>query len=229
MTVDELYDDIDFLVTSNSVSYTPANKLRNMNIAYQNVAAMIWEVAEGWQYDDSNATDFAIATATLVDAQQDYEIPSTAQRLERVEVLDSQGNYQKLTQRDIHEIDLATSEYYETDGLPLYYDLVGRSIFLYPGPSTTYVTAAAGLKVYFSRDVIALDETTDTPGFATAFHRLLSLSAAIDYSKNRDEHRHLVDERDRTEKSLKRFYGHRNVERRSAIRPAGKRRWRNYI
>jgi len=41
------------------------------------------------------------------------------------------------------------SEFYETPGMPVYYDLVGRSVFLYPKPGANYVTETDGLKMYF--------------------------------------------------------------------------------
>jgi len=149
---------------------------KDINIYYRRVNSWIWESTGTWEYDDSNFTDFPIATSTIVDEQQDYEIPSTAQKIDRVEVLDSDGNYQLLKPFDKSEIKSSSmSEYQETAGMPIYYDLVGRSVFLYPKPSTTYVTATKGLKLYFTRDIdeFAYTDTTTAPGFVSNFHRLL--------------------------------------------------------
>lgn len=43
MNVTQLKSDIDFLCGSTSGTYPDADKIRNMNIAYQDVARVIWE------------------------------------------------------------------------------------------------------------------------------------------------------------------------------------------
>jgi len=127
---------------------------RFINVWYRRVNSWIWESTGTWEYDDSNWDDLPIATTTIVDDQQDYELSSIAQKIDRVEVLDSAGNYQLITPIDKSEIKSSSmSEFYETAGMPRYYDLVGRSILLYPKPDTSKVTAAKGLKVYFTRDI----------------------------------------------------------------------------
>lgn len=127
---------------------------RMINSWYRRVNSWIWEVTGTWEYDDSNYTDLPIATTTIVNNQQDYEIPSTAQKIDRVEVLDIGGNYQLITPIDKSQIKTsAMSEFQETAGMPRYYDLVGRSLLLYPKPDTTKVTDTKGLKIYFSRDI----------------------------------------------------------------------------
>ncbi|MEK6884912.1 MAG: hypothetical protein AABY22_35100, partial [Nanoarchaeota archaeon] len=90
-----------------------------------------------WKFDDSNQTNFAEATTTLVAGQQDYQLPSTAQKIDKVEVLDKNGNYQvvyPITREQIKEQGYSVSEFYKTNGLPIYYLLDGRSILLFPAP-----------------------------------------------------------------------------------------------
>jgi len=43
MTISEIKSDIDFLCGSTSATYLDADKIRNVNIAYQDVARVIWE------------------------------------------------------------------------------------------------------------------------------------------------------------------------------------------
>lgn len=228
MLVSELKSDIDFMCGTTSATYSNTDKLRNMNIAYQNVAKIIWESAGTWQYDDSNATDFGIATRALVAGQQDYDLPATCQRLERVEVLDGNGNYIPLEQKDIHDIKVGATEYLSGGGTPMFYDIIGNSVFLYPYPATGYVTLAAGLKIWFSRDVTALDSDADTPGFALPFHRLLSLNAAIDFSRDPGDIQKWTTQKVILENSMRSFYSKRNVDKNIRLKPAGKNRWRKY-
>jgi len=221
-----LVDDVCFLTRTTTASYAINDIARNINQAYHDVARLIWTVADDWQYDDSNKTDLPIATTNLVHSQQDYELPSTAQMIERVEVLDSNSNYQLVKEIDKSDVNIALSEYYESDGLPIYYDLMGRSVFLYPAPSSASVTTAAGLKLYFGRNVteFAPTATTATPGFATAFHRILSVSAALDFEQNTQRMAHLERMKDSLVRGLIKFYSKRHKEYRTRIKPRNIRR-----
>ena len=130
-----------------------------------------------------------MATTDLVDSQQDYSMPSNALDVQRVEVLDSSGNYQLLTQLDKSLInDSSMSEFYETAGMPRYYDITGNSIMLYPKPSSGNVTTTAGLKLYLARDIdaFATTDTSQEPGFASIFHPYVAYGSAFDYATARN-------------------------------------------
>lgn len=230
MNVTNLKLDTHFLCGSTSATYTDANMIRNFNVAYNDVARIIWESADGWQYDDSNATTLPVAEATLVHNQQDYGLPSTSQRVQRVEVKDSGGDWQKLSQIDIHDISIAAPEFNETAGLPRYYDIVGRSLLLYPKPSSAYVTLASGLAVYVDRNVteFPVTATTTEPGFAAPFHRILSYAAALDFVQDSTQRKFIAEQKERLERGLVRFYSKRHVERKASIIPSGKKNWRRY-
>jgi hypothetical protein len=223
VNVSNLKADIDFLCGSSSGTYPDADKIRNMNVAYQQVATDIWRAADGWQYDDSNATSLPKALATLVHNQQDYTLPSTAQFIQRLEIKDAYGNFQKIRPIDMFDVHNALPEFQETPGLPLYYDLVGRSLMLYPAPSSAYCTLASGMAVYVERDVseFAVTATTQVPGFASSFHRILSYAAAIDFVQDKTEKDRLIGLKAQLENSLKNLYSRRNVERQSRISPRG--------
>lgn len=231
MNITNLKSDVHFLCGSTSASYPDADLIRNINIAYQDVARLIWSSAGGWQFDDSNATTLPIARTTMVHNQQDYSLPSTTQRVEEVVVKDSDGNWQKLRQFDIHDTTIAPEEYMESAGLPLYYDLIGSSIMLYPKPSSGYCTLASGLGVYVSRDVteFATTATTASPGFATPFHRILSYAAAIDFVQDQNERNLLVQLKTNLERAMVDFYAKRNVESNSTIKPRSRKVWRQYL
>jgi hypothetical protein len=223
MNITNLKADIDFLCGSTSGTYPDADKIRNVNIAYQNVATEIWRSADGWQYDDSNASTLPRAYTTLVHNQQDYTIPSTAQFIQRLEIKDSAGNWVKLKPLDAADISTSILEYQETPDIPLYYDLVGRSLLLYPAPASGSVTLASGMAVWVDRDVteFATTASTETPGFATAFHRILSYAAAIDFVQDKTEKDRLVVMKTNLENNMKNLYSRRNVERPARVKPHG--------
>ena len=225
-------EDIDFLCGTSNSSYPLADKTRNVNQHYHDISRIIWECANAWQYDDSNKTTLPHATTALVHGQQDYGLPSTAQRLHRVEVKDSNGDFQKLEEFDEHDVrGMAMTEWKETNGLPTHYDLKGLSVYLYPPPSSADVTLAAGLKIYVDRDVTEFTtaSTTAAPGFATPFHRILSYSAAVDYEKDPTKLQLFMTEKARLIEGLKRFYSTRHIERPNVINPRNKRSWRQYL
>lgn len=170
---------------NDTTTYPIADFTRNANNWYRRVNAWIWQVTGEWEYDDSNYTNLPEATADLVNGQRDYELPSTAQKIDRVEVLDKSGNSQKLEAIDKSQITISMDEFCKTDGMPKYYDVLGRSLLLYPAPSSSNTTLSNGIKLYFSRDIHEF-QTTDTsasPGFIEDFHEMISVGAAIDFAE----------------------------------------------
>jgi len=202
-----------------------------MNIAYNDVARIIWESDGGWRYDDSNASNQPEAYTTMVHNQQDYTLPTTAQRITRLEILDATGNWLKLKPLDVAELDQGVNEFLGGNaGTPLYYELIGRSILLYPTPASASVTLTDGLRAYMDRDVteLAVTATTTTPGFAKPFHRILSYAASIDFTQDEKQRQFLAVQKDRLEQGMVRFYSKRAPEIRTKMKPAGKRKWRIY-
>ncbi len=220
-----LCQDIDFLVSTTSTTYPLADKARNVNNWYRRTVAWIWENSADWEFDDSNLTTLPTATTDLVNGQQDYGLDTISQKIERVEVMDNSGDYQLMIPIDKEFVTKeAMSELYETDGMPIYYDMVGRSILLYPKPSTTETTLTAGLKIYVSRDVdqFVPGDTTQEPGFANNFHRILSLGASYDYAVSKgltDKLNYLRGEITNIQKDMEDFYTERHTDFRPRIFP----------
>ena len=182
------HDSLNFAGITDTSQFPIVEFTRNANNWYRKTDSWIWEATGAWEYDDSNHTDLPIVTTTLVTTpgseQQDYALSSSARKIDRVEVLDSNGNYQPVIPFDKSMVKgVAMSEFYETPGLPKYYDLVGNSIFLYPKPGATYVTEAKGLKLYIGRDIkeMTITDTNTEPGFDNHYHRIISLGAAYDH------------------------------------------------
>ncbi len=230
-----LYHDCLFRLginRSDTTQYPLIDFIRNANNAYRKVNSVIWNTTGEWEYDDRNYNDLPIATTDLITtpiAQRDYELPSYCQKIDRVEIKDANGNWSKLIPMDKSEIEIAMTEFEETPGLPKYYDMIGRSILLYPTPATNSVTSTNGLKAYFSRDVseFVITDTIKEPGFVKDFHPLISIESAIAYASIYDQEKvvSLTNQANELYGLVEKFYGSRNREYKCNIKPK-KRVWR---
>src|ERR1035437_3893291 len=162
---------------------------RYMNEALNTVVNLIMTADGRWQFDDTNNTDFPIATTNLVSTpgseQQDYAFDITMLRILKIEVLDNTGAWNKLTPIDEADVyDQSLSDFLKAPGRPIYYDKQGSSIMLYPKPLATQVTSTAGLKIWFQRppSYFVTSDTTKVPGFNSMYHRLVALIASRDYA-----------------------------------------------
>ena len=223
-----------FLAFGTSTDHTSdwplADVVVSINRWYHRAATWIWQASGTWEFDDANQTDLPIGTTTLVPSQQDYSLPATAFKLERVEVKDASGNYRLLRQIDKTEIrGAALTEYQETEGLPVEYDIIGNSLFLYPKPASGSVTLAAGLKIYIAREVSEFSApasytTADTtqPGFDELFHELLCFGPAYDWCITNGPQERAQAYRAEIEamkQDLFKHYGLKNADKKVGIRP----------
>jgi len=197
---------------------------RLINGRYRQVNSWIWQATGTWEYDDSNYTNLPIATTDLVNDQQDYEIPSTAQKIDRVEIKDTHGEWTTLDPIDKAQIKTAMGEFLETAGIPLYYDVLGRSLVLYPKPDTAQTGVDDSLKLYFSRNIseFSSTDTSTEPGFVEDFHRLLPLGASLDYAIGynlSEKIPNLQRELLLTKEDLQKFYGARHRDMKPRIQP----------
>jgi hypothetical protein len=203
-----------------------------MNIAYADVARIIWESDGGWHFQDGNATTLNKAYTTLVHNQQDYTLPTTAMRINRVEIMDGSGNWLKLEPLDPDETKVALPEYLGgSGGTPVAYELAGRSLLLYPIPLSGSVTLTNGLTIYMDKSVtdLAVSATTTEPGFAKPFHRILSYACAIDFTQDATQRQWLTVQKDRLEQGMIRFYSKAASEVKTAIKPGARKGWRKYL
>lgn len=158
-----------------------------INQAYHKVAIWILTVDRRFKWDDSNYTDFPIATTTFVNNQRDYTLPtavaggnaSTLLKLSRVRAKDSNGTFYDCTLMGPEE------EEYTTANRPDKFRIIGNSIrFQYPVDTAT-VTASNGLQFEFQRtfDEFVVGDTTQQPGFIASFHAILAYDAAATYAE----------------------------------------------
>jgi hypothetical protein len=165
---------------------------RYLNEAYNDLVTIILESDGRWQFDDSTYTDLPIGTTDLVATQQDYTLDDAHIKITSVHVKDSDGNYQPVHPIDEWDIiktnGTSPEEFFETDGMPQYYDKIGNMIFLYPAPASASVTTSAGLKVRFQRNpnYFTSSDTTKEPGVPDLFHNYLSLKASFEFALDQD-------------------------------------------
>lgn len=162
---------------------------RYINEALNRVVSLILTSNGRWQWDDNNNTDFPIGTTnlgvTVGSEQQDYAFDITFLKITRVEVMDNTGAWHLLKPLDQNDLyDQSLTDYLKTAGLPGFYDKIANSLFLYPKPLGTAVTATGGLKVWFQRppSYFSISDTTKVPGFNSMYHRLVALIASRDYA-----------------------------------------------
>lgn len=154
-----------------------------LNIWARKVAHWIWQSDKDWHFDDSNHTDFPIATTALVNNQYDYLMPTDLLQLRQVEIMNNDGDYSTLKLMKSADPRLKDQRFQEDAGLPTHYRKIGRSIIVYPKVSSDDVTLAAGLRLTFNREIDAFttDDTTQEPGFAAQFHPILYYGASFEW------------------------------------------------
>lgn len=202
-------------------------RLKEFTSYANKIGHKIWHwifLAQGlWRYDDSNATDLPEGTTALVSSQRTYALPSDSLTVRRVEIKDSAGNWDRISQLVEDDIEGAISEYQEDNGTPQHYRLVGNTIELFPAPS---YSQAASLRVYFDRSCVdfAYDDTTQTPGFASPYHEAVPVGMAIEWLKIKNPTsqtlQFLREEWARFEKEITDFYSMRNKDVKTVLKPS---------
>lgn len=217
-----LIHDVYFWSGTDSTSFPIADITRSMNEWLRKVATWIWQAAGNWEFDDSNQTNFPIATTDLNADQTNYSLPTSIMQIYRIDVKNSGGDWIKLKPIDQSGIDVALDEYNGgSSGEPEYYDIRYNSIFIYPFSS---YTSTDGMKVYFSRDIheFLVGDTDAEPGFPAIFHRLLSLGASKDYAVANEfpieKIRLLASRTEAMRKDLVEFFSTRNSEYETKVR-----------
>ena len=166
------------LAVTDTTSYPIKDFTRNSNFALDCVTSKIIK-AKNWQHDDTVQTSEILDTSVaLVSGTKKYAIPVTWLRIgSPVRVKDSAGNWVTIVHKERNK--LTDAEIVAT-GVPKTYEKRGNWIYLFPTPN---YASTGGLEVPFQRGAsyFVYTDTTKTPGFASDFHRLISLYAALDY------------------------------------------------
>lgn len=222
-----LYHDSLFICgVSDTSQYPLTDFTRSANVWYRKANTWIGEAFGAWEFDDRNWSTLLSTTTDLTAGTQKYEIPENIRKIDRIEVMDNNGDYYPVKPFDKSQVKgVAMSEFYETDGFPKYYDLSGKWIELYPAPSADKVTTTAGLKQYFTRDIspFGVTDTVTEPGFDNHFHRIVSLGSAYDYCVVNgidDRQKQIQGEIKDLKEEIKKFYGSRHKDMKPKIIPA---------
>lgn len=164
----------------------------DVNLALDDVLAIVIPASGTWQYDDSNHTDYPIATTDLVSGQRDYsfttdETGNLVLDMYRVMVKGQDGIF-----KDLKPIDQQTSQDATTfndgvdsQGTPTRYDKTGNGIFLDLIPN---YNSTGGLKIYVNREAsyFTVSDTTKKAGFSGLFHEYLVLKPSYNYSRTKN-------------------------------------------
>lgn len=141
-----------------------------------------------WQADDTNWTDYPIATRDIASGTRDYQFALEMIQIEKVVVTDSLGKKHVIDPIDIQDESDETKLYLENAstniGTPRKYDKIANSLIFQPTPNYNYT---AGIEVYFKRGpyyFLYTDTTNRVPGFPSIFHDYLSAGASLDYAIN---------------------------------------------
>lgn len=193
-----------------------ATRLAETTATINRVNHRVWHTifmsTGNWQYDDGGYTDLPMATTNLVSGQSLYALPSDALTIQRLEVKDAAGLWVELTPITKEMISQGVDEFMKDNGPVQYYRLINNTVELFPAPN---YASTGGLKAYFDRDSVdfATSDTTKTPGFASPYHEILPIKAAIEWYKVKQPQSptliQLQQDDLKLEKALKEFYGSR--------------------
>lgn len=217
-----IVEDIDFICGTDSTSYPLLDKTRNANRHAYKAFVDVSSVTKRWLYDDSNLGSLPKVDFSMTEATHEVVLPAHL-KIRAVEIKDVNGNWNKLQEIDLMELNRTISSADETLGLPTRYALVGNYIYVLCKPTSTSVTLTNGLRLWIEReiDVFLSTDTNQEVGIAEPFHRIVSIGASIDWLMVNDTSK--VDkwlaryEQERAE--LRQFYGSRNVDAPKSLSP----------
>lgn len=223
MTQEDIIDLVrDYTGTHDhpEASYPEERVLRHMNLWLDRLVTWIEEVSSLWDFDDENYDEFSIAHTDLVEGQNNYQLPHSMLKIERVEIKNKSGNsHKKLEPRDQRKIERPMEDM--SDGTPSYYDLRGNHLLLYPAPD---YDKAKALHVIYTRLPEQFESGKDnfTPGISRNFRPIIAMGAAKEYcvaNVNGEKRASLERQIQEQKLELERFYGNRAKERGKRLMP----------
>ncbi len=222
MTLNDIYNDIDFICQTDTSSYPTTDKLRNVNRWYHKIQELIIDNMNDWYFQGD------YATCDLVKDQEEYVFPSDILKLDRVEINYTGGENDWTVARPIPidriKYPLSNENEVYTKTSPIFFLPDTLSIMIRPKPDNNITN---GLKIYYQKDITELSQTTDKPSLAEPFHRILSLGASLDYviaNQILEKRNTIKSELNELLDRLVVYYSHRNTTSKARIIP----RFSNY-
>ena len=191
-----------------SDNYSDTNLNRALNDYYMRGIAKAIQVNGQWEVKGT------IATASIVDGQREYALPSTLISLKMIEAnLTGDTNaWRKLKIVDLRNLGAITNKQDapadDTEGENTI-RIFDKSLYFLRPPKND---VTGGLKVYYSKEETELSSGTDEPSLAEHLHMYLVHGACMDYSlriddtKTADKYRSLLLE---DELNLEEYYTNR--------------------
>lgn len=193
------------------------------NETYNELFTEILASQDSWDFDDSNHTDFAIATTPFIASQRDYKFATTLEilKIKRMDVTYDGSTYVPCNPVDSSEFNFgignATNEDTNFSKDSPAYDVKADSIWIYPLPNATDVAAGGEIRLEFSRDLddFATTDTTQEPGIDRPFHDLIPLGASMKYAiiKNMDNAKNLKSLFDERLFAMKGYYARKQEDK----------------
>lgn len=194
-TRDGLLQEVERLTNMQAGAITADTTLKQditvyLNENYWKAVVSILEAQDSWDWDDTTKTDYPIATTPLVANQRDYTFPVSLKilKIKRIDITYDGVNWNQATAIDSGALNFPLGNDDHVDSQfsisnPAY-DAKTNSIWVYPRASAAQVTAGASIRLEFFRefDKFATTDTTKVPGIDPAFHRIIAIGAAADYS-----------------------------------------------
>lgn len=181
----DLISDISFWTGQDTSSFSIKDRTRSVNERNNMVWQMIFESYGGWLFMDDSISDATTgvpyADQTVNSGVPLYVLPSGALTVTGVELKDSGGTWHPLIPLTYEEfLEKGGDSAFVSSGFPIYYILQGDVINLKPSPN---FTLASALRVFFDQGMsqFTVTDTVKNPGFASIFHRMLSIGASLDY------------------------------------------------
>ena len=188
-----------------------------LNSAYEKVVTIILESIDEVDFDDSNYSDFPVATATLVSGQRDYAFPTDILKIKRIDITYDGTNWYKAEAFDIGEYvngvgndTIVDSNFQKSKPK---YDTKYNSIWVYPLASD----GNGQMRIEYTRDInsFTTSSTTTQPGIDKAFHPLIAKFASLEWaiSKGLSSKNDLNVLCQEDEVRIKKHYGRKNEDR----------------
>ena len=226
MNIADIQSEARALVSATSISYTDADLLRRENNAYEELVGKLIALDKNWAFGDSNYTSLPTGLSNLTAGTQEYQFSSGWLTVNSVQILDNEGIWHKLKRVFLTDIEPIT-EYCKTDGQPSEYAVREDFVLLFPAPAAANITAANGLKLDCQRtaDLFTAAQVatgTKVPGFASPFHILIALKAALPYAMahKKDRVNYLMAEIARIEQDMLSFYANRERDTKKVMSTA---------